>query len=690
MKHARGYGLAILVTILVLSVIGSSLIMHGVDGQAVQRASEWIGVVDTEVSRSTAVEGALPPVPRRENVSIRPSYPISVLVRERYSGRPVPSAHVTALTDFRDEGVHRAGGRVDPVDALVDSMTDSLGSASLELPRDGVYDIVVTHDQFGSRVVHDCFVGADVVVELEPSGRVFGRVTWDGEGVDGARLTIRPSGSLPMRARTEVGGRFSVPGVPSGEVAITVSTDVAASYASARRRLDPGGQLEFEITLQPGVNLDGIIEDAATGLPVPKAEVGCSWAFDPSVLTAEDGRFSIRNVRSNEFSTYQLYVRAEGYAQTSRYVTLPLPSGFTISLSRGHRVWGRVEGRTNAVIETERVRVVLAMTRTSHSSRSPGVVRSARPDRDGWFEFQNVDSGSYTLLIYAPIGAMSFQLPPFRSDLNLGSIAMDRGVTLTGHVRSEEGAPMSGVEVFLEGWTDGVFVYGRGKGETGDIPEKIRLRVRSDRTGAFRFCGVADGQYDMVVREGGLFGRQVDVHGYDLSKIEIRVPTPALISGSVWTNIGDVELSNCRVAAQNADGSLTTAGVDADGSFQIDGLREGVYRIVGLRSPSGTAFVPVDHVPSNTRGVRLFLDAAATVEGTVHDQDGSPIRAAIWRRIGGGPAMAAAESDEVGRFVMYVEPGFSGEIWARAVRSAGRSGTRLVAAGDREVRLVSK
>jgi protocatechuate 3,4-dioxygenase beta subunit len=142
--------------------------------------------------------------------------------------------------------------------------------------------------------------------------------------------------------------------------------------------------------------------------------------------------------------------------------------------------------------------------------------------------------------------------------------------------------------------------------------------------------------------------------------------------------------------------STLAASTDASGTFRVDGVPAGTYRVAavwGLDRGEGSGQVTVR--AGGTETVSLVVGGAGTIEGRVLETDGTPVTGAtVWgSEVGardGSRRSSSARSDETGAFKLR---NVSGERWNLSVQAAGYTQKSVdnVSPGDRnlEVRLVA-
>ncbi|MCP5525151.1 MAG: carboxypeptidase regulatory-like domain-containing protein, partial [Verrucomicrobiales bacterium] len=131
-----------------------------------------------------------------------------------------------------------------------------------------------------------------VIIRLEKGRTVSGRVlNDDGKPVEGAWVDVAdlPKVGYPVasweqwRARTDAAGRFTLKGVPKGEVVLGVSpTNEHRFYScSAYHPVAAGGDVELRISTQGDFLFTGHVRDADTGEPITHFEIIHGQALGP-------------------------------------------------------------------------------------------------------------------------------------------------------------------------------------------------------------------------------------------------------------------------------------------------------------------------------------------------------------------------------------------------------------------------
>ena len=186
--------------------------------------------------------------------------------------------------------------------------------------------------------------------------------------------------------------------------------------------------------------------------------------------------------------------------------------------------------------------------------------------------------------------------------------------------------------------------------------------ARTAKDGTYTLNGLASGDYrvQVFVPEEGLAGEFYDDTG-DWSKaarvevssgattqnIDFSLGTGGSISGTVYQENGTTPLANADVWANTYEccGGGNGTRTDSDGTYSIDGLASGDYRVEAFAGGEGYAHEFFDETTDwneasrvevtggdTTSGIDFTLDAGGTISGTVYEADGeTPVADAdVW------------------------------------------------------------
>jgi len=256
-------------------------------------------------------------------------------------------------------------------------------------------------------------------------------------------------------------------------------------------------------------------------------------------------------------------------------------------------------------------------------------------------------------------------------EVDVGDIRLAPQGIVEGRVLRGDGAPVQGAEITLHGTPDGFLAL------TPDAPRRepiYHLTSRSTRTagdGSYRIAGLAAGGYTVAAQPEGV-PWQVASSLHRVADGAI-VTIPDLVADAGLTITGHVRITGPGMLPADAVIEITansaksdaSAKVTADGSFRLERLDPGTYLLAALTTPPGFAMAPRSGVVAGSKDVELVLAPATTIEGTVVDADGKPVRGASVCFFPEGVSCARnVQSDAEGRFRIETAPGITGKLGA--------------------------
>lgn len=483
-------------------------------------------------------------------------------------------------------------------------------------------------------------------VALRRGGVEVSGVVSDLTGGQIARARIYVTGD---DARTETGtvmsetddqGAFKV-WVDRGGVQIEAR---AEGYADSSESVHAPG--EVKILLTPESSVSGTVVDAASGQLVPNARVivGASeWgSMGEITFTNTEGRFWVR--RLNPGRVVAVARTEHGYGRTEGSTLIGLGQhvdGLIVKLFPSRRVEGKVlisakDGKGTTICEEPEV-----------SFRSSDRWFALKPRADHSLDAVGMFPGTYIPEI-ACRGYRSHDTydPLTIADTDVTGLvwAVESGATLRGRVFTRSGDPVEGARVWAR--TTG-----------GAAREKIGWGAdRTTRAGQYALTGLLPGRYEIrVSSENGIGlkdGYKVDVSRDATIEKDLVLEDSGTIKGTVVDSQGKAS----RGVDVTADATNGESGgnhkSDDVGSFTIDGLRPGEYRVTAERSWSEVLRKPgtTDDVKqgervtvraNQTTTVKLVVEPqSAWIKGVVIDAQGKPVPDAF--------VSAARESDAEG------------------------------------------
>jgi protocatechuate 3,4-dioxygenase beta subunit len=424
-------------------------------------------------------------------------------------------------------------------------------------------------------------------------------------------------------------GRFSM-WVARGAVGVAASAD---GYAPGSQSGSAPGR--FEIRLTPASSLAGTVVDAATDQPVPGARVtawrvaerGPYYDQTSSDTTDAEGKFRIEPLEPGRFLTNATTEHGYGRSNGSMLVGLGQHvDGVVVRLFPAHRVAGQI---------------VVAGNRTPCRSgyvllrgRSRDRSTTLREAHDGQLAADGVVPGTYEVTVSCERYQSRAHYDPVTvADTDVTGLTweVDAGARIHGKLRTRAGEPVEGAQL----WAQRTDRAARDGG--GAVSDTSQL------DGSYELAGLAAGTFQiMVLSERGLpprDGYPVEVAaGADLER-DLALDDGGSVTGSVVDATGK-PVADIRVMARPLAGPVmfgdNRATTGPDGSFAIEALPPGDYRIVAMRGDDtlrkpGTGDDPQQGERATVRAaetatVRIVVDAAAgEITGSVIDDAGQPV-----------------------------------------------------------------
>jgi uncharacterized GH25 family protein len=491
----------------------------------------------------------------------------------------------------------------------VDAVTTSGPDGRFELKRVPVgqpYVVVGEHDEYarsevsGMRVQKDA-VTSDVVLLMTDGAVVMGSVLVKGGGpIPNARVELyyqldmaflKPEEHRPFKVVfTDNAGRFAFTHVSSSSIKVRVSADGFETQArTVSYALEPeprDATLDFE--LSPGLSLPGrVMTDR--GAPVARARIEVNSAGKDVQSTAvamsdEAGNFLLDGMGTGN---YQLRATCPGFSDK----TMPrvdVSAGYiNVEMQRRGAARGFVTSLTGQPV------TAFSLHLYKHAEgRDPTSLNDERSFRagDGSFLFDNLDPGDYVLESraddWADTRSAPFTVLSGDDPATQVTIAMGKGGTLRGTIRTADGQPAAGALMQLNenGYQDSPLTQ-IFKSIAPDDTRERKLKAGAD--GSFAFERIPPGVYQVSGQhEDAAPIVMNDVWIVDDAQggnkpLELVLPRGAIIAGRALTAT-QAPLAYCKVQISRKDDDLSFMDVgttDAAGGFTFRNLREGSYQI---------------------------------------------------------------------------------------------------------------
>ena len=525
-----------------------------------------------------------------KNVLLRMPVPTSISgrVTEKGSGQPI--------TDFM---VDTSAGQRAPASSTIHS-------------DDGTFTVLVVPGRTDLRVVASGHVRATinglnveegkpltgVEVHLDRGGRVVGRVTSNGEPVDGVYLEAyaNPTSRSTSGATSDYDGNYVLDSVEAGDLTLSARKQGWLTREQAITT-KAGEDVHADIELDHGREVSGRVIDR-DGHPVESAQVLVRGAQERSIRanasTDPDGTFKVSGLTDGHLSLTAMH---EGFVSASMDDVDPAQN-ITLTLDRGGVITGRVTGLSEGEISSGSVNVI-----ASYGSGNGG----GSVDSDGTFTIHGVPDGPVSVSA-TKTGPQVRRTAPKTVTVTNGTapfvdIDFAAGFSVSGRV-TREGQPVSG----------GSISFGGTKGEQGG-----NAPLAPD--GSYQITVLQAGDYVVYVSLSGVNGGSklpnVIVSGSMTQDFDI---TGSTLRGRVVDTSSGAPLSDVSIQLRPINppaGGTHQATTDSDGRFTIELLDDGQYRVATQRSQ----YAPVQQdvsIPSQELELRL----TGTTPTTVHVVDG--------------------------------------------------------------------
>jgi protocatechuate 3,4-dioxygenase beta subunit len=473
------------------------------------------------------------------------------------------------------------------------------------------------------------------VVDRQTRQPVANALVW----VDGLPGTVASTGTPGRYAlRLAAGGEVRLRAAAAGYLASQAEAQAPASQAGAPR----GPRQVPALALAPAVAVAGLVVDAA-GKPLAEVELRAAAAdrraADPDLRarTGPQGTFRLAGFAPG--TAYRFSATREGFVPSRQTLTAPdrgaAAAPLKIVLESGRAAAGHVVDTAGRPVAGAEVRLLPAAASEDRRSARETTVRAVS-DASGTFRIDRLGRGPFDLRTraqgFAPTLVRRVDLPAGDGTADLGTLVLERGLTLEGRVVDAGGNPVGGATVQMTPST-GLAVWDLPlDGQTPD------WEIATDGDGAFSFAGLAaGGTVTLRASRPGFAARTLPgIAVPSPEPVLVRLAPEARISGTVTDESGEpVAGANVLIsesagdAAPSQGGRPRSAGAavsDADGRFAAGGLSPGRFTLLATASGYLSATAGGLALPDGGEiaGVAVVLRRGATVQGTVFTPEGAP------------------------------------------------------------------
>jgi uncharacterized GH25 family protein len=519
--------------------------------------------------------------------------------------------------------------------------------------------------------------GADLRVVLRKGRTGFGRVVdRSDQPVVGARVELRQRGgdrrmsmmrlregdAVKYEAVADAAGRFEVRDLPAGTWELTARGSGFAPLTVPGLAVPEGGGATDlgTVVLIPGVAVEGYAVDPE-GRPVPGAEIRVAEATAdpmsrfmpqeeslPAATSAADGFFRIEDRRAGE--TVDLDASRPGYAPgAASGVQVPPEQPVRLVLQPSSAVEGRTVDPDGKPVAGVRVFVhpsdpvsVGGRFRMFVGMRS----RQAISDETGFFRIEDVIPGGIELQATAT-GYQRSELNNLEvrsgQELKGVEVVLAPGAVVEGRVFSPSGQPLAGAEV---GVADSTMDFFFGTATT-------------DGDGRYRLEGIAPGTRSVQAEHKSYrrATKELEVRLGENS-VDLRLEGGVEVRGRV-VDEGGTPVASARVSLRAGPRSWNQPDAlsGADGSFSLDGVADGTYRVVADKEgfARGREGVEVTVAGSSVSGIEVKLTAGGSIVGQLSGLDFAEL-STVQITLGGSRQSGQVSPDGSYR-IDHVEPG---------------------------------
>lgn len=405
----------------------------------------------------------------------------------------------------------------------------------------------------------------EVLLVLQPASRVAGRVRSDGEPAAGVVVLLRSGGVTRGSTRTDEGGRFELRGVAPGLLDLeTVSRGLFGE--ALRFELAAGESIEdLELELSPGAIVEGRVlsED---GTPLDKVVV--------EVIGIEgDLRSRLAGLRAftDEEGAYRLEGLAPGKAALrARRIDLPAAEQRLEVVAGSQELDWRLSAglRASGSIVDDQGQPVAGARISAFDEGGRVVVDSSRSDAEGRFLLEGLTAGPLR------VAGESGDRPRAETTVFLAAgieppevrLVCPPAASLEGRLLGASFEELSRAKVWARS--------SGGLQRDGQVAYDGSYRIGRLTAGEWRVFARAPGfpreaAGRALLREGerGSLDLELSRDGYRLTGVVRRAGAP---------------LAGIRVSAGSESGSGGGARTDEGGSFAIEALPAGAYRVTLL------------------------------------------------------------------------------------------------------------
>lgn len=391
-------------------------------------------------------------------------------------------------------------------------------------------------------------------------------------------------------------------------------TPIAAATPSAPAPASNNGPTAEQFLLEDDplgtLRLEGRVVSGPDEKPVPGALVALRSQPPRTVVAEDDGSFVFDGLVARQ---YQVVARSpQGVAGpvnvrltgTTEPVTLVLRAASTLEVTVTDTAGVAIAGADISLRDID--------------------VQAAVTDARGQASVTPVVEGMYQLVVMANGYARSSRLLRVTGALAQASVQLGKGVSISGTVVSEDGAPVSEARVTYSGASD----WGMQGDERYDA-------VATDAQGRFTMPAMPAGSYRLMARHQAFSpatSQLVTVAGDDVTGVTLTLQAGAMISGVVVDG-GDAPIAGARVRlAADVEGAMfempRQAYTAADGTFVFKSVARRRHNALAIADAGASEVQAVDTSAGDVGNLKIALSVTGAIAGVVVDTAGEPVEGA--------------------------------------------------------------